>query len=153
MPQICTLCQVSASDVYTCTWDLGKAELISEPWWLISLANSQRFTLLPCLPSEFPRDRSYSSWRGVLHLKGSGWEQPLGYSQVREAALHPSSSQLLGGHQHNAVRHRHRGDLLFTEDQAGKQTVWVSSADSRVQLYLVEFVSYKWHPEVLIKVK
>lgn len=45
------------------------------------------------------------------------------------------------------------GGLLFTEDQVGKQIVWVSSADSRVQLYLVEFVSYKWHPEVLIKVK
>lgn len=80
-------------------------------------------------------------------------QSSLSYSQICKAALHPSSFQLLGGHQHNVVRHRHRGGLPFTEDQEGKQIVWVSSADSRVQLYLVEFVSYKWHPKVLIKVK
>lgn len=124
-------------------------------WVLIinKLCNLTTFFTTPLPSPRNPRGCSYSSCWVVVHPKGSVWEQCLCSSQTWKTALHLYSFQLLGGHQHKAVCYHHGGDLLFTEDQVEKQIIWVSSADCRLQLYLVKFVSHKWYPEVLIKVK
>lgn len=60
--------------------------------------NLTTFCIPPLSSPKYPWNCSCSSWRRLLHLKGSGSEQPLYYSQICWAALHPSSLQLLGSH-------------------------------------------------------